>query len=97
MLLARLFVRPIRRLEAGAQRISGGDYRISLPVQSRDEFGDLTVAFNEMSRNLAIKEDLLAEQRRENDRLLLSLMPEPSCSATARARRPSPRTTRTSR
>nr|WP_157897975.1 adenylate/guanylate cyclase domain-containing protein [Mycolicibacterium rutilum] len=77
MLLARLFVRPIRRLEAGAQRISGGDYRISLPVQSRDEFGDLTVAFNEMSRNLAIKEDLLAEQRRENDRLLLSLMPEP--------------------
>nr|WP_109789259.1 adenylate/guanylate cyclase domain-containing protein [Mycolicibacterium flavescens] len=77
MLLARLFVRPIRRLEAGAQRISGGDYRINLPVQSRDEFGDLTVAFNDMSRNLAIKEDLLAEQRRENDRLLLSLMPEP--------------------
>ena len=30
-----------------------------------------------MSRNLAIKEDLLNEQRRENDRLLLSLMPEP--------------------
>jgi class 3 adenylate cyclase len=46
-------------------------------VQSRDEFGDLTVAFNDMSRNLAIKEELLAEQRRENDRLLLSLMPEP--------------------
>jgi class 3 adenylate cyclase len=77
MLLARLFVRPIRRLEAGAQRISSGEYGVALPVQSRDEFGDLTVAFNEMSRNLAIKEELLAEQRRENDRLLLSLMPEP--------------------
>ncbi|BBY30148.1 adenylate/guanylate cyclase domain-containing protein [Mycolicibacterium sediminis] len=77
MLLARLFVRPIRRLEAGAQQISGGDYTVSLPVRTRDEFGDLTVAFNEMSRNLAIKEDLLEEQRRENDRLLLSLMPEP--------------------
>lgn len=77
MLLARLFVRPIRRLESGAQRISSGEYGVSLPVQSRDEFGDLTVAFNEMSRNLAIKEELLAEQRRENDRLLLSLMPEP--------------------
>ena len=47
------------------------------PSLSRDEFGDLTVAFNDMSRNLAIKEDLLNEQRRENDRLLLSLMPEP--------------------
>jgi class 3 adenylate cyclase len=77
MLLARLFVRPIRRLEAGAQQISAGDYHVTLPVQSRDEFGDLTVAFNDMSRNLKIKEDLLAEQRRENDRLLLSLMPEP--------------------
>jgi class 3 adenylate cyclase len=77
MLLARLFVRPIRRLEAGAQQISSGDYNVTLPVQSRDEFGDLTVAFNDMSRNLAIKDELLTEQRRENDRLLLSLMPEP--------------------
>jgi class 3 adenylate cyclase len=77
MLLARLFVRPIRRLEAGAQQISSGDYKVVLPVQTRDEFGDLTVAFNDMSRNLAIKEDLIAEQRRENDRLMLSLMPEP--------------------
>ena len=46
-------------------------------MRSRDEFGDLTVAFNDMSRNLAIKEELLTEQRRENDRLMLSLMPEP--------------------
>ncbi|WP_419776476.1 adenylate/guanylate cyclase domain-containing protein [Mycolicibacterium neoaurum] len=77
MLLARLFIRPIRRLEAGARQISSGDYGVTVPVQSKDEFGDLTVAFNAMSRNLAIKEDLLNEQRRENDRLLLSLMPEP--------------------
>ncbi len=77
MLLARLFVRPIRRLEAGAQQISSGDYKVTLPVRTRDEFGDLTVAFNDMSRNLAIKEELLAEQRRENDRIMLSLMPEP--------------------
>lgn len=77
MLLARLFVRPLRRLEDGAQQISAGNYHVTLPVQSRDEFGDLTLAFNEMSRNLAIKDELLTEQRRENDRLLLSLMPEP--------------------
>ncbi|AQA05354.1 adenylate/guanylate cyclase domain-containing protein [Mycobacterium sp. MS1601] len=77
MLFARLFVRPIRRLESGAQQISAGDYDIRLPVTSRDEFGDLTTAFNDMSRNLAIKDELLNEQRRENDRLLLTLMPEP--------------------
>ena len=77
MLLAQLVLRPIRRLEAGTQKISSGDYEVKIPVTSRDEIGNLTAAFNEMSRNLEIKEELLNEQRRENDRLLLSLMPEP--------------------
>ena len=76
MLLAQVLLRPIRRLLAGTQKISAGDYEVNIPVTSRDEIGDLTGAFNEMSRNLAIKEELLNEQRRENDRLLLALMPE---------------------
>lgn len=76
MLWSRLFVRPIRRLEKGAEKISTGDYDVNLPVSSGDEFGDLTVAFNEMSRSLSIKDQLLTKQRDENDRLLLSLMPE---------------------
>jgi class 3 adenylate cyclase len=76
MFAAQVFVRPIRKLEAGAQRISAGDYDVVVPVETRDEIGDLTQAFNEMSRNLAIKDDLLNEQRRENDRLLSLLMPE---------------------
>jgi class 3 adenylate cyclase len=77
MLIAQLFVGPIRRLQAGAQKISAGNYDVTIPVTTRDEIGDLTAAFNEMSRNLQIKEELLTEQRKENDRLLLSLMPEP--------------------
>ncbi|HXA12928.1 MAG TPA: adenylate/guanylate cyclase domain-containing protein, partial [Mycobacterium sp.] len=76
MLLAQVLLRPVRRLQAGTQKISAGDYEVSIPVTSRDEIGDLTAAFNEMSRNLAIKDELLNEQRSENDRLLLALMPE---------------------
>ena len=76
MLLAQVLLRPVRRLQAGTHKISAGDYEVNIPVTSRDEIGDLTGAFNEMSRNLAIKEELLNEQRRENDRLLLALMPE---------------------
>jgi class 3 adenylate cyclase len=76
MLLAQLLLRPIRRLQAGTQKISSGDYEVSIPVKSQDEIGQLTAAFNEMSRNLAIKEELLIEQRSENNRLLLALMPE---------------------
>ncbi len=77
MLFARMFLRPIQKLEAGAQRISSGDYHFVIPVESRNEFGDLTVAFNEMSRSLGEKEEQLNEQRKENERLLLLLMPEP--------------------
>lgn len=75
--LAQLFVRPIRRLETGARKISAGDYDVVIPVETRDEFGDLTKAFNEMSRSLTVKEELLNAQRRENDQLLALLMPEP--------------------
>ncbi|WP_407559430.1 adenylate/guanylate cyclase domain-containing protein [Mycobacterium paraintracellulare] len=76
MFVAQAAVRPVRRLEEGTRKISSGDYDINIPVRTRDEIGDLTAAFNEMSRNLAIKEELLNEQRRENDRLMLALMPE---------------------
>ncbi|OBK62432.1 cyclase [Mycobacterium colombiense] len=77
LLVAQIFVRPIRRLQVGAREIAAGNYDVAIPVTSRDEIGELMAAFNDMSRNLQIKEDLLTEQRKENDRLLASLMPEP--------------------
>ncbi|MEI6251410.1 MAG: adenylate/guanylate cyclase domain-containing protein [Mycobacteriaceae bacterium] len=73
--LAQVFLRPIRRLEAGVQRVSAGDYNVDVPVETRDEIGDLTGMFNEMSHSLAVKEDLLKQQRSEIRRLLNSLMP----------------------
>ncbi len=76
LFVAHAAVRPVRRLEEGTRKISSGDYDINIPVTSRDEISDLTAAFNEMSRSLAIKEELLNEQRRENESLLLALMPE---------------------
>ncbi|TGD88465.1 HAMP domain-containing protein [Mycolicibacterium sp. CH28] len=74
--LAQVFVRPIRRLEEGVRRIASGDYTVAIPVENRDQIGDLTEAFNGMSRTLAVKDDLLTQQRKENDDLLKSLMPE---------------------
>jgi class 3 adenylate cyclase len=74
--LAQIFVRPIRRLELGAQRISAGNYDVTIPIDTSDEIADLTRAFNEMGRSLTVKEDLINQQRRENDELLWSLMPE---------------------
>ncbi len=75
VILAQVFLRPIRRLEAGVQRISAGDYQVAIPVETRDEIGDLTGMFNEMSRSLSVKEDLLTEQRTQIRQLLRTLMP----------------------
>ncbi|MCW1959423.1 MAG: HAMP domain-containing protein [Mycobacterium sp.] len=77
VILAQVFLRPIRRLEAGVQRVSAGDYSVDIPVETRDEIGDLTAMFNDMSRSLSIKEDLLTEQRGQIRRLLQSVMPVP--------------------
>src|SRR6202007_2590062 len=62
MLIAQAAMRPVRRLEEGTQKISSGDYDIKIPAMTRDEIGDLATHLNEMSRNLAIKEELLNEQ-----------------------------------
>jgi class 3 adenylate cyclase len=48
-------VRPLRRLLKGAQAVQGGSLDTELPVTSRDEIGDLTVAFNAMVRDLRSK------------------------------------------
>ncbi|WP_406691150.1 HAMP domain-containing protein [Saccharopolyspora sp. ID03-671] len=77
MMIARAFTRPITRLLAGAERLSSGDLDTRIPVRSRDEFGDLTVAFNTMGDRLRAKQDQLDEVNEENDRLLTNVMPEP--------------------
>ena len=77
VVLAQVFLRPIRRLEAGVQRIGAGEFDVEIPVESRDEIGELTGMFNEMSRSLSVKEDLLTEQRSQIHQLLRSVMPAP--------------------
>ncbi len=49
-LLARNFTRPLLALEQGVQKMARGDFSGELPVQSNDEIGQLTMAFNEMAR-----------------------------------------------
>ena len=76
LLMAQTFVRPLRRLLGGVRHVASGDFDIRVDAHSNDEFGDLANAFNDMARSLRTKQELLDDQQRENDRLLLSLMPE---------------------
>ncbi|WP_125098730.1 adenylate/guanylate cyclase domain-containing protein [Leucobacter chromiireducens] len=76
LVLAQVFTRPIRRLVDATHRIAEGDLDVRVPEHSRDEFGGLGSAFNDMASSLRLKQDLLEEQRVENEKLLHTLMPE---------------------
>jgi class 3 adenylate cyclase len=77
LLLARIFVQPLRRLSAAAKRIAAGDVGVTVDAGSNDEMSSLASAFNDMSRSLQVKAELLDEQSAESERLLRALMPEP--------------------
>lgn len=74
--LAQVFTRPIHRLVGAVRRVAAGDLDVQVPQGSRDEFGDLGSAFNDMAASLRIKQDLIEEQQKENEKLLHTLMPE---------------------
>lgn len=76
LLLAQVFTRPIHRLVGAVHRVAEGDLDVQVPQSSRDEFGDLGSAFNDMASSLRIKQDLIEEQQKENEKLLHTLMPE---------------------
>ena len=76
LMFARILTRPVKSLAEAVRRVSGGELDVSVPVTSKDEFGELAAAFNEMSASLQTKQELIVSQRKENDDLLASLMPE---------------------
>jgi len=52
LLIADQFVRSITRLKTAAQRVANGDFAEVVSDRSRDEFGQLARAFNQMSARL---------------------------------------------
>ncbi len=67
---SRRITRPIDRLTDHALRIADGDLDQEIPVDSRDEIGQLAASFNEMAgalkQNIGEKERLLAELQNLN-------------------------------
>jgi class 3 adenylate cyclase len=76
VIISGLAVRPLRRLRDAARRIAAGESGVQVEAGESDELADVAAAFNDMSRSLELKNTLLEEQRQENQRLLLTLMPD---------------------
>jgi signal transduction histidine kinase len=68
VVLARRMARPIQAIMQGVAAIGRGDFGHRIEVASRDELGQLSTAFNEMSTQLARVRDL-EERLRRADRL----------------------------
>jgi two-component system nitrate/nitrite sensor histidine kinase NarX len=47
-----LVIRPVTTLHEGIQRMAAADFSVRLPVESKDEFGELTQGFNAMADHL---------------------------------------------
>lgn len=58
-MLSKLITTPIERLAAGVSQITAGDYHVEVKVTSKDELGELTRSFNEMSRVIMSQKERL--------------------------------------
>ncbi len=76
-LLARGFSRPVRRLTDAAKRIAAGQTDVAIKIKSTQEFHELGDAFGMMVQNLRAKSEQLEQKVRENEQLLLNILPGP--------------------
>lgn len=58
LVLARVFLQPLKRVAAATHRLAAGDYGTRVAVTSRDELGRLAEDFNRLAQALQRNEDL---------------------------------------
>jgi class 3 adenylate cyclase len=75
MALSRVFVRPIETLIRGVERVGAGDHNVKIDLDTKDEFGALAAAFNEMVASIRRQTRVIEEKNQENERLLLTILP----------------------
>ncbi|MEI6301313.1 MAG: adenylate/guanylate cyclase domain-containing protein [Betaproteobacteria bacterium] len=81
-------IRPMRSLMTAMHQVQGGDLERQIPVQSRDEVGELTQSFNELIKELRDKEKLRRTFGKYIDpRVLEQVMLEPDAGGIAGERR----------
>ncbi|SKB67273.1 adenylate/guanylate cyclase domain-containing protein [Maribacter arcticus] len=80
--LARKISVPVLELRDAANRVGEGDFTQSVINTSKDEIGELSIAFNKMVRDLnsaqieiSKRTEELTEEKKKSDELLLNILP----------------------
>ena len=76
VLLAQVLTRPITSLVRAARQVSQGTLDVEVEVNAHDEYRELGEAFNDMVSSLRASRQDLSRQVQENERLLMSLLPD---------------------
>jgi class 3 adenylate cyclase len=75
--LSRSLAGPLTDLTAGVRRFAAGNYDVKVSARSNDEIGQLCTAFNSMVDEIHAKNDVIETKNRENEELLLNVLPAP--------------------
>jgi class 3 adenylate cyclase len=71
----RQILRPVNALVDAAQKVAAGDLTAQVDWKSKDELGLLSDTFNSMTKSIREKTAIIEEKNRENERLLLNILP----------------------
>ncbi|HEY4165626.1 MAG TPA: adenylate/guanylate cyclase domain-containing protein, partial [Reyranella sp.] len=75
--LSHSLMGPLRELTAGVRRFAAGDASVRVGARTRDEIGQLCLAFNGMVDDISTKNVVIETKNRENEALLLNVLPGP--------------------
>lgn len=75
LLMTRLILRPVDALANAARKVTAGDLTAKADWKSEDELGMLCNTFNSMTRSIREKTELIEQKNRENEALLLNILP----------------------
>jgi class 3 adenylate cyclase len=73
--MTREILRPVKALVNAAQRVGAGDLTAKVHWKWKDELGVLSDTFNSMTQSIREKTELIEEKNRENEALLLNILP----------------------
>jgi class 3 adenylate cyclase len=73
--MTRQILRPVNALVTAAKKVAAGDLTAKVEWKYKDELGILSETFNSMTKSIREKTELIEQKNRENERLLLNILP----------------------